>query len=825
MYTAYYNLKEAPFNQSVNPRYTWLSENQLDALAKFKQNYIDNNGFLLITGETGTGKTAFTKKLLAEIEFKTIVATVTDPDLDQLDFFNWLSVEFKMNVMFNSKGAFLTRFKKFLLEAYQKNIRVTLIIDDAHRINPKLIEEILTLSNMEKAGKQLSIIIVGQSGFNKILQQKQNSALKQRIKAHFHLTPLTENEIVQLILYRLKVAGAKAEIFSPGADHEIYRFSAGYPRMAVNICDRAMMAGCVSAAQIIDKDVVIECGKDLQIAGIKREIEDIDYLNDIPESQVPAAETIAEKTKEIKTSSPSYLKIKLAPMARSAILPVFLAIVVIVAIYFIYHFKSVLLSWASIDLEQVKSNTVQSEPSASNITPKKEIQSEANALLPANEVEKSIQTDEKIAELSDDSYVLDELKIDEKLIFLDDQSEPAAEDSSDKPPAVNDVSNVDDNNGSLQIQVLTDTANKAALEEKVTEIFPEAIDTNIEKLSLESPDIETEKESTNREFKMLSRRLALKLKLSEIEQQEEDIQEILLEPKLGRVISAQPANDSKAWKEVQLPQSVAKKPYLTEKERQEADIQIVQIKPVIGKVSDTNPQDDSDSRKDIQLLQPVTKKLDPVEKEPLVANTQTVRLESNIEEISNAQSEDDTIAGIDIQSQQSTASKTPPQPPPVKSDVDPISPTQPESETIVAGLGQVNKEEDQANRLNLKERLQSFLEVYCQTYESKDLEHFSTFFAPDAQENDKPFHNLLPKYRHNFDVIEFITYRIELQNYKYGDNDGMIDIEGRFFLEWLPAGGSWRRNSGKIFMELLEAGPSFQISRLHYYGDQRKKDR
>jgi hypothetical protein len=102
------------------------------------------------------------------------------------------------------------------------------------------------------------------------------------------------------------------------------------------------------------------------------------------------------------------------------------------------------------------------------------------------------------------------------------------------------------------------------------------------------------------------------------------------------------------------------------------------------------------------------------------------------------------------------------------------------------------------------------------------LDHFATFFAPEAKENDKPFHNLLPKYRHNFDVIEFITYRIELQNYKFNDEHGTINIEGRFFLEWLPGGTNWRRNSGKIFMELQESGTSFKINRLDYYGDQRK---
>jgi hypothetical protein len=270
------------------------------------------------------------------------------------------------------------------------------------------------------------------------------------------------------------------------------------------------------------------------------------------------------------------------------------------------------------------------------------------------------------------------------------------------------------------------------------------------------------------------------------------------------VIGAQPANDSKARKDVQPPQSMAKKLYLPEIERQEADIQLVQLEPKTEKVSDALPTGDPRAMKDVQLMQPVEKILDPLEKERLEA---------------------DSKARIDVQLQPPAVKKPPPQAPPVKSDLDPISKPQQEPDIEVAGLGQVNKEDDLHSRLNLKERLESFLEVYCRTYEAKDLDHFSTFFTPDARENDKPFHNQLPKYRHNFDVIEFINYRIELQKYKYDDEYGTVNIEGRFFLEWLPDGTEWRRNSGKIFMELQESGTSYKISRLDYYGDQPKKTR
>ena len=798
MYTAFYKLRETPFSQSVNPKFTWLSEKQLKTLAAFKQKYIDKKGFFLITGDAGTGKTAFIKKLLAEIESKTIVATVTDPDLEKLDFFNWLSLEFNMNVMFKSKGAFLTRFKRFLLEAYQKNINVSLIIDDAHRINPELIEEILTLSNIEQAGNKLmSIFFVGHSGFNKLLQKKQNSRLKQSINAHFHLNPLKEEEIVQLILYRLKAAGAQAEIFSSRAYHEIYQFSAGYPRMVVNICDRAMIAGCISTTHIIDENLIIECGKDLQIAGIKREIEGIDYLKEIPESKGPAPKAPKEKNEEIKKSILSDLKIRIVPAARSAILPVFLAILVVLAIYFIYQFKSSLLSWASIDLGKEKSTPVQSEPSASNISQKKEKVSEINMLTSPAEDEKSIQTAGKRAELSDDGYGLDKLKIDEEVIFPDNQSALAADESSVKPTFVDDVSDVDANNESLQIKTDTETTRPSASEKKITEIFPEKLGAAIGQSPIELAGIETEQELTEREFQMLSRHLALKLKLSGKERQQADIQEVHLEPETGRVIAAPPANYLESRKDVPAPQSVAKKLYLPEKERQEADIQQVHLVPKTGKVNPEKEQQETVSRID--------------------------RFEPEIEKIIGTHPAEDSKPRIDIANQQVAAKNPPPPALSVKSDLDPLTKTAQEPGTKVASLGPIDKEDDLRNRLNLKERLQRFLEVYCQTYEMKDLDHFSTFFARDAKENDKPFHSLLPKYRKNFDVIEFINYRIELQKFKFDDERGTINIEGRFFLEWLPGGNQWRRNSGKIFMELQESGPSFKISRLDYYGDQQNR--
>jgi hypothetical protein len=523
--------------------------------------------------------------------------------------------------------------------------------------------------------------------------------------------------------------------------------------------------------------------------------------------------------KKSRTSILSDLKIRIVPAARSAILPVFLAILVVLAIYFIYQFKSSLLSWASIDLGKEKSTPVQSEPSASNISQKKEKVSEINMLTSPAEDEKSIQTAGKRAELSDDGYGLDELKIDEEVIFPDNQSAPAADESSVKPTFVDDVSDVDANNESLQIKSDTETTRPSASEKKITEIFPEKMGADIGQSPIELAGIETEQELTEREFQMLSRRLALKLKLSGKERQQADIQEVHLEPKTGRVIGAPPANYLESRKDVPAPQSVAKKLYLPEKERQEADIQ--QVHAQNRKSKRCAPDRRSRSRNDVQPIQPAKNKILRKKQQETVSRID--RFEPEIEKIIGTHPAEDSKPRIDIENQQVAAKNPPPQALAVKSDLGPLTKTAQEPDTKVASLGAIDNEDDLRNRLNLKERLQRFLEVYCHTYEMKDLDRFSTFFARDAKENDKPFHNLLPKYRKNFDVIEFINYRIELQKYKFDDERGTINIEGRFFLEWLPGGNRWRRNSGKIFMELQESGPSFKISRLDYYGDQQNR--
>ena len=132
--------------------------------------------------------------------------------------------------------------------------------------------------------------------------------------------------------------------------------------------------------------------------------------------------------------------------------------------------------------------------------------------------------------------------------------------------------------------------------------------------------------------------------------------------------------------------------------------------------------------------------------------------------------------------------------------------------------------EEKTVKGRLEDRLRSFLQNYCSTYAAKDLGKFTNFFRPGAEENGKPFESLLPKYQKNFNVIETIQYRIELQQYTYDSQKKTVRIEGDFLLKWLPPDKKWRENSGKIFMDLKDDGHSFLVQRLDYYGNRKRTE-
>ncbi len=266
MYQSFYSLNSKPFQITTDPKFLWLGEKHKEALATLKYGILENKGFLLLTGDIGTGKTALINALVKIIDVAAIVATIPDPGLESLDFFNILAEEFGMNKRFDSKGAFLIQLKHFLHKAFAADKKVLLVIDEAQRLNHDLLEQIRLLSNIEMNNRKLiNIFFVGQTEFSDMLREDRSKAIRQRISVTFHIDPLTENETWHYIRHRLKIAGTNQEIFHSKAVQEIYSFSQGYPRLINIICDHALLTGYASGVKMIDVNVIKECEKELHI--------------------------------------------------------------------------------------------------------------------------------------------------------------------------------------------------------------------------------------------------------------------------------------------------------------------------------------------------------------------------------------------------------------------------------------------------------------------------------------------------------------------------------------------------------------------------------
>ena len=268
MYLSHYNLNRKPFQLTTDPRFLWLGEKYKEALATLRYGVVDQKGFLLITGDMGTGKTTLINALLKWLGDDVIVANITNPLLTEMDFFNIIADQFNINKHFSSKADFLIHFSRFLNDSYTKKKKVVLVIDEAHKLDQDLLEKIRLFSNIERPHtKLINIFFVGQSEFIDIISNQQNRSLRQRITINYHLDPLKESEVKKYILHRLNVAGLKENLFSDNSISEIYSFSNGYPRLINILCDHALLTGFTRDLKKITSAIIRECSQELRFPG------------------------------------------------------------------------------------------------------------------------------------------------------------------------------------------------------------------------------------------------------------------------------------------------------------------------------------------------------------------------------------------------------------------------------------------------------------------------------------------------------------------------------------------------------------------------------
>lgn len=266
MYEDFYGLKENPFVVIPNPKFIYLGENHREAMAHLLYGVMEKKGFIVITGEVGTGKTTLIHYLLHKLSGNnhTKTAFLFNPKLAVDDFIQYILKDLAVKWQGRTKGDHLHALHRYLLDAYLRNEKVILIIDEAQGLHPELLEEIRLLSNLETStSKLIQIVLVGQPELDKTLSQRAYRQLRQRINMRYQLLPLSEEDTKAYISKRLKIAGAQRPIFTEKALKEIYQRSGGIPRLINILCDNTLLNGYALNRKRIDKKIVKEAARDL----------------------------------------------------------------------------------------------------------------------------------------------------------------------------------------------------------------------------------------------------------------------------------------------------------------------------------------------------------------------------------------------------------------------------------------------------------------------------------------------------------------------------------------------------------------------------------
>ena len=268
MYRHLYGLKEKPFQISTDPALPVAGRQAQGGPGRPGLRGEQRKGFLLLSGGVGTGKTTLIRALLGQLDKKVTVATVHDPGLTTMDFFNFIAAAYGMRKRYTNKVDFLFDFEDLLRKTRAAGRTALLIVDEAQRLDQTLLEEIRLLSNIEDPDqKLLNVFFVGQEEFLDIISDPQNRALKQRITINYHLETLYMEETEALVRHRLKVAGATRDVFTPDAFPGIFAFSMGAPRLINILCDHALLTGFVQNVDTIGADIIAECTQDLMLPG------------------------------------------------------------------------------------------------------------------------------------------------------------------------------------------------------------------------------------------------------------------------------------------------------------------------------------------------------------------------------------------------------------------------------------------------------------------------------------------------------------------------------------------------------------------------------
>src|SRR5450755_401524 len=244
MYLELFKLHELPFRLSPDPQFLYLSKQHARAKAYMESTIWFTDGFVVITGEIGSGKTTLIETILRELQGNVVVAQINQTQLSPTEFLQTILVQFGFTPFDMKKPEVLATLNQFLVEQHLSGRRVLLIVDEAQNLSNRVLEEVRMLSGIETTKeKVLRIILAGQPELNEKLNSPNLVQLTQRVRLRFHLTALNKAEMNAYIDHRLEVAGSQGRrIFTDDTYPTIYRYTGGVPRLINTLCDTCMMA-------------------------------------------------------------------------------------------------------------------------------------------------------------------------------------------------------------------------------------------------------------------------------------------------------------------------------------------------------------------------------------------------------------------------------------------------------------------------------------------------------------------------------------------------------------------------------------------------------
>jgi len=262
MYNEFFQLSEMPFAIEPNPRFIMLGEDHLEALATLVYAIDQQEGWALLLGEAGIGKTTLIIALLRELKDRVIAAVVTNPRLEPLDFFNLVALELGLEGPFGSKGQFLVALQQMISRCRHEGKILLLVIDEAHSLPPSMLEELRLLGNLDDSSPRvLNIFLVGQPEILRHLNQPEAKGLLQRLRRHYRLKPLDPQETASYVRHRLQAAGGSPAIFDDEALAAVHEITGGTPRLVNSLCDDAMILAFTRDQKKIGASLVREAAE------------------------------------------------------------------------------------------------------------------------------------------------------------------------------------------------------------------------------------------------------------------------------------------------------------------------------------------------------------------------------------------------------------------------------------------------------------------------------------------------------------------------------------------------------------------------------------